>query len=367
MCIPRGRAGWPGGVASREAGRGIPAGADPRAIRGHLNRQDPTQLGPDAAPARPRVFSTPAYVGLNDAGPRHRVLYRQPQRLDPRRGARPCARSSRGSKQVLLRATIGAEFAHVSDSDERLWLQDEFQPRGACSSASARDERRNILGATSRRPRDSNVTCIRAFCRAETLLPLEGGEALIPLLRWNSCRESGRGWGRGSHHPPWPIAGPTERAGQTCSASRPADLFSEFRGARQNRMPAPGGPSNTHKGVFSADLRTPGGKRATWCWPSILRTLRSSTRWPRASVRARQERRGDTLGEKVLPILVSWRCRVSSGQGVVHGKTLQMSQTRGFGTRWFDPSADQQSDRLLRPATPRECALDRLLQAMSRR
>ena len=46
--------------------------------------------------------------------------------------------------EYIYAGNVGAEFAHVSDSEERLWLQDEFQ-EGRLRHASAAEERRNIL------------------------------------------------------------------------------------------------------------------------------------------------------------------------------------------------------------------------------
>src|ERR1700739_2959865 len=46
--------------------------------------------------------------------------------------------------QFIYAGTIGAEFAHVSDSEERLWLQDEFQ-EGRLRQRFSPEEQRNIL------------------------------------------------------------------------------------------------------------------------------------------------------------------------------------------------------------------------------
>jgi 2-oxoglutarate dehydrogenase E1 component len=83
-----------------------------------------------------------------------------------------------------------------------------------------------------------------------------------------------------------------------------------------------------HKG-YSADLRTPGGNVHVMLAfnPSHLEIVGPVVE---GSVRARQERRDDVHGEKVVPILIHGDASFS-GQGVVM-ETLQMSQTRGYGT-----------------------------------
>ncbi len=74
-------------------------------------------------------------------------------------------------------------------------------------------------------------------------------------------------------------------------------------------------------------------RRAATCtsrWPSIPRTWRSSIRWSKGSVRARQERRDDAHGDKVVPVLMHGDAAFA-GQGVVM-ETLQLSQARGYRT-----------------------------------
>src|SRR5207237_4600973 len=46
--------------------------------------------------------------------------------------------------QHIYAGNVGAEFAHMSDSEERLWLQDEFQ-EGRLEHRFSPDEQRNIL------------------------------------------------------------------------------------------------------------------------------------------------------------------------------------------------------------------------------
>ena len=83
-----------------------------------------------------------------------------------------------------------------------------------------------------------------------------------------------------------------------------------------------------HKG-FSADLRTSGGNVhvALAFNPSHLEVVNAVVE---GSVRARQERRDDAKGERVVPILIHGDAAFA-GQGVVM-ETLQLSQARGYYT-----------------------------------
>ena len=108
----------------------------------------------------------------------------------------------------------------------------------------------------------------------------------------------------------------------------PSDLFSEFEGAYDLARLKGSGDVKYHKG-YSADVRTPGGNVhiALAFNPSHLEIVNPVVE---GSVRARQDRRGDSLGEQVLPVLIHGDAAFA-GQGVV-AETFQLSQTRAFYT-----------------------------------
>ena len=83
-----------------------------------------------------------------------------------------------------------------------------------------------------------------------------------------------------------------------------------------------------HKG-FSCDVKTPSGNVhvALAFNPSHLEVVNAVVE---GSVRARQERRGDERGDKVMPVLIHGDSAFA-GQGVIQ-ETLQMSQARAFYT-----------------------------------
>jgi 2-oxoglutarate dehydrogenase E1 component len=108
----------------------------------------------------------------------------------------------------------------------------------------------------------------------------------------------------------------------------PKDLFSEFEGQYDLAKLRGSGDVKYHKG-FSADLKTGSGNVhvALAFNPSHLEVVNPVVE---GSARARQERRSDARGDKVLPVQIHGDAAFA-GQGV-NMETLQLSQARGFYT-----------------------------------
>ncbi|MFJ4252079.1 2-oxoglutarate dehydrogenase E1 component, partial [Pseudomonas sp. NPDC089741] len=106
----------------------------------------------------------------------------------------------------------------------------------------------------------------------------------------------------------------------------PRELFDEFEGKKKVELGS--GDVKYHQG-FSSNVMTAGGEvhLAMAFNPSHLEIVSPVVE---GSVRARQDRRNDPTGEKVLPISIHGDAAFA-GQGVVM-ETFQMSQTRGFKT-----------------------------------
>ncbi|HEU4531085.1 MAG TPA: thiamine pyrophosphate-dependent enzyme, partial [Steroidobacteraceae bacterium] len=224
--------------------------------------------------------------------------------------------------QYIYCDTIGAEFAHVSDSDERLWLQDRYQEGRVLRRFSA-EEKRGILWQLT--AAEGLERYLHTKYVGQKRFSLEGGDSLIPLVD-DLIQQGG-------------VAGVEESVIGMAHRGRlnvlvnilgkePSILFSEFEGHYDANHMRGSGDVKYHKG-FSADLKTPGGNLhvALAFNPSHLEVVNPVVE---GSVRARQERRGDASGDKVVPILIHGDAAFA-GQGVVM-ETLQLSQARGFYT-----------------------------------
>ena len=220
--------------------------------------------------------------------------------------------------------SIGAEFAHVSDTDERIWLQEQFQ-LGRMQQSFGADAKRSILWQLT--AAEGLERYLHTRFTGQKRFSLEGGETMIALLD-DLIQEAGRGGVEevaiGMAH-----RGRLNVLVNTLGKS-PGQLFNEFEGKYEHLQGS--GDVKYHKG-FSSDLKTPGGNvHVTLAFnPSHLEIVNPVVE---GSVRARQERRGaDAVKnaiDKVIPVLIHGDSAFS-GQGVVM-ETLQLSQTRGYGT-----------------------------------
>src|ERR1700736_1545557 len=284
--------------------------------RGHLvAKVDP--LGLTERP-RPRVLDL-GYFGLSESDLDTEFF------TGSRSGAvakRMRLRDILAQLEFIYAGTIGAEFAHVSESEERLWLQDQFQS-GRLAGKFTPDEQRNILWQLT--AAEGLERYLHTKYVGQKRFSLEGGDSFIPLLD-DLIQSSGAAGIEEA------VIGMAHRGRLNVLVNllgkSPSVLFSEFEGSYDLSHLKGSGDVKYHKG-FSADLRTPSGNVHTVLAfnPSHLEVVNPVVE---GSVRARQERRGDEKGQRVLPILVHGDAAFA-GQGVVM-ETLQLSQARGYYT-----------------------------------
>jgi 2-oxoglutarate dehydrogenase E1 component len=284
--------------------------------RGHLiARLDPLGL---QRRERPRVLDL-GYFGLTEAD--LDLTFVTGSRT-PGMPPRATLREIIAMLEHVYCGTVGAEFAHVSDTEERLWLQDEFQT-GRIDHRFSVEERRNILWQLT--AAEGLERYLHTKYVGQKRFSLEGGDALIPLL--DDAIQTGGALGAEEF-----VIGMAHRGRLNVLVNvlgkAPSVLFSEFEGKYDTTHLKGSGDVKYHKG-FSADLRTQGGNVhvALAFNPSHLEVVNAVVE---GSVRARQERRGDAKGERVVPILIHGDAAFA-GQGVVM-ETLQLSQARGYST-----------------------------------
>jgi 2-oxoglutarate dehydrogenase E1 component len=286
------------------------------ANRGHLiAKLDPLGL---EMRQRPRVLEL-GYFGLTEADLDTEFLTgSRPSELAPKLPLREII----AQLEHAYCGTIGAEFAHVSNTEERLWLQDQFL-LGRLKGKHTAEEQKNLLWQLS--AAEGLERYLHTKYVGQKRFSLEGGDSLIPLIDDLIQQGGQKGIEEG-------VIGMAHRGRLNVLVNvlgkSPSVLFNEFEGKYDTAHLQGSGDVKYHKG-FSADLRTPGGNVhvALAFNPSHLEVVNPVVE---GSVRARQERRGDTKGERVLPIVIHGDSAFA-GQGVVM-ETLQLSQARAFFT-----------------------------------
>jgi 2-oxoglutarate dehydrogenase E1 component len=304
---------------SQSAGASAKQGAVSRLIqvyanRGHLIANlDPLGL---QERAKPYVLDL-QYFGLSDADLNTEFFTGSRNDAIPERTT---LKNILKDLKFIYTDTIGAEFAHVSDTEERLWLQDRFQVARMQRRFSAA-EKKNILWQLT--AAEGLERYLHTKYVGQKRFSLEGGDSLIPLLD-DLVQQGGKAGVEET------IIGMAHRGRLNVLVNllgkSPKDLFNEFEGQYDLAKLRGSGDVKYHKG-FSADLKAESGNVhvALAFNPSHLEVVNPVVE---GSARARQERRGDALGDKVLPVQIHGDAAFA-GQGV-NMETLQLSQTRGF-------------------------------------
>lgn len=216
--------------------------------------------------------------------------------------------------------SIGAEFLHINDLEERRWIQEKLE--SASSSHKFRDQTKEKIleGLTAAEGLEKYLGS--KFPGAKRF-SLEGGDSLIPMMR-DFVNQAGT---QGTKEI---VIGMAHRGRLNMLVNvmgkRPEVLFDEFAGKNAVVEEGNSGDVKYHMG-YSSDVETDGGPvhLALAFNPSHLEIVSPVVL---GSVRARQERRNDTDCEQVVPVLIHGDSAFT-GQGVVM-ELFNMSQARGF-------------------------------------
>jgi 2-oxoglutarate dehydrogenase E1 component len=214
--------------------------------------------------------------------------------------------------------SIGTEYMHITDTDQKRWLQHRIESVQAKPEVS-RDDKINLLKGLV--ASDGMEKYLGAKFPGAKRFSLEGGDALVPMLKALICHAGSKGTKE-------VVVGMAHRGRINTLVNvlgkNPSVLFDEFSGKHDDSLGA--GDVKYHAG-YSSDFATPGGNLhlALAFNPSHLEIVNPVVI---GSVRARLDRRGCTDGSLVLPITIHGDAAIA-GQGVVQ-EIFNMSQTRGF-------------------------------------
>ncbi|WP_394516758.1 2-oxoglutarate dehydrogenase E1 component [Pantoea sp. SGAir0175] len=214
--------------------------------------------------------------------------------------------------------SIGAEYMHINNTEEKRWIQQRLESVVGHASFSA-DEKKGFLKELT--AAEGLEKYLGAKFPGAKRFSLEGGDALVPMLR-EMIRHAGKSGTREV------VLGMAHRGRLNVLINvlgkKPQDLFDEFSGKHKEHLGT--GDVKYHMG-FSSDVETEGGlvHLALAFNPSHLEIVSPVVM---GSVRARLDRLAEPGSNKVLPITIHGDAAVI-GQGVVQ-ETLNMSQARGY-------------------------------------
>ncbi|MCZ4336465.1 2-oxoglutarate dehydrogenase E1 component [Shewanella colwelliana] len=215
--------------------------------------------------------------------------------------------------------SIGAEYMHITDTEEKRWIQQRLEPSLGRANYDKSAKTRILEGLNAA---EGMEKYLGAKFPGAKRFSLEGGDALVPMMREIIYRGGEAGTKE-------IVVGMAHRGRLNLLVNvlgkKPSELFDEFAGKHSDVLNG-SGDVKYHQG-FSSDFETPGGNvhLALAFNPSHLEIVNPVVM---GSVRARLDRRGCDTGLQVMPITIHGDSAIA-GQGIVQ-ETFNMSQTRAF-------------------------------------
>ena len=216
--------------------------------------------------------------------------------------------------------TIGAEFMHTSDFNEKRWWQQKLESSLAKPHFEGNRKQRILERLTAA---EGLERFLHTKYVGQKRFSLEGGESFIVAMD-EIIRQGGD---KGVEEI---VIGMAHRGRLNVLVNTlgklPRDLFAEFDHTAPEDLPS--GDVKYHKG-FSSDVSSDGRPvhLSLAFNPSHLEIVNPVVE---GSVRSRMDRRHDAEGRQVLPVLVHGDAAFA-GQGVVM-ETLALAETRGYHT-----------------------------------
>ncbi|MDR5782883.1 2-oxoglutarate dehydrogenase E1 component [Caballeronia sp. LZ065] len=216
--------------------------------------------------------------------------------------------------------TLGAEFMHLSDADERRWWQMRLESSRAAPSFSSEEKRRFLERLTAA---EGLEKYLHTQFVGQKRFSLEGGESLIVLLdelvRYGAAKDVRSVIMGMAHRGRLNVL--VNIAGKPLHA-----LFDEFDGKHAD--PLPEGDVKYHKGFSTVTQTAQGPVEVVLAFnPSHLEIVNPVVQ---GMARAKADALGPSHAGSVLPVEIHGDAAMS-GQGVVM-ETLSLSYTRGHGT-----------------------------------
>ncbi|MGL9769735.1 MAG: 2-oxoglutarate dehydrogenase E1 component [Sodalis sp. (in: enterobacteria)] len=215
-------------------------------------------------------------------------------------------------------ATIGVEYMHITNTEEKRWIQQRIELLASRPSFSRSEKMRFLAELTAAEGIEHYLGT--KFPGAKRF-SLEGSDALIPMLK-EMVRYAGNSGTREV------VIGMAHRGRLNVLVNvlgkKPRDLFDEFTGKHKAQLGS--GDVKYHQG-FSSDVEIEGRlvHLALAFNPSHLEIVSPVVM---GSVRARIDRLNGQSSSMILPITLHGDAAIS-GQGVVQ-ETFNMSKARGY-------------------------------------